>query len=129
VIDFKELDSDGEQWGLFARDFLSELGFIIDSPPDRGADLGKDLLVIENLGGLLAKYPFKWLVSCKNYAVSGRSVSEEDEKNILERIKGFHCDGFIGFYSTLPSAGLNSRLMQLKINKEIKDYKIFETDL
>lgn len=129
MIDFKELDSNGEQWELFARDFLSEIGFIIESPPDRGSDLGKDMIVIENLDGILAKYPFRWLVSCKNYAVSERSVTEDDEKSLLERTKGFNCDGFMGFYSTLPSAGLNSRLMQLKTNKELQDYKIFDSRL
>jgi len=127
MIDYKELGSDGEQWELFARDFLSEIGYIVESPPNRGADQGRDLMVIENLEGHLANYPFRWLVSCKNNAVSGKAVSEEEEKNLLERMRGFQCDGFMGFYSTIPSAGLNNRLTQLREKGELKDFQVFDS--
>ena len=43
MIDYCEIPSDGEIWELFARDLLEELGFIIESGPDRGADGGKDI--------------------------------------------------------------------------------------
>lgn len=129
MINFAEIDSDGEVWESFARDFLEELGFYIESAPDRGADGGKDLLITEQLRGQLNKYKFRWLVSCKNYATSKKSVSEKDEVNIQERIDGFNADGFIGFYSTLPSSGLNSRLTQLKENGKIKDFRFFDGKL
>ena len=51
MIDFKEIPADGEVWEMFARDFLAETGFQIETPPDRGADGGKDLLVTERLVG------------------------------------------------------------------------------
>jgi hypothetical protein len=129
MIDFKEIDSDGENWELFARDFLEELGFYIESQPDRGADGGKDLLVTEQLQGNLNKYRFRWLVSCKHYANSNKSVTEKDEVNIQERIDSFKADGFIGFYSTLPSAALNTRMNQLKENNKIKDFRFFDGKL
>jgi hypothetical protein len=130
MIDFKEIGEDGEKWELLARDFFAQLGFIIESPPDRGPDAGKDLLISESIEGKLNHYPFKWLVSCKNNIISGKSVNEkQDENNILERCKVFRADGFIGFYSTLSSSGLNTRLRQLKDNQEIKDYKIFDYKL
>ena len=125
MIDFKEI-SDGETWELFARDFLTELGFFIESSPDRGSDAGKDMLVTENLAGKLGRYRFKWLVSCKHNAVSGKAVNEDDEKNILERLESFAADGFIGFYSTVPSSALNSRLAQFRGGGKIKDYRIFD---
>ncbi|TDE68666.1 restriction endonuclease, partial [Escherichia sp. KCJ4943] len=31
MINFTEIDSDGEAWESFARDFLEELGFYIES--------------------------------------------------------------------------------------------------
>lgn len=128
MIDFKEIDKDGEKWELFARDFLDEIGFYIESSVDRGPDGKKDLIVSEHLKGHLGKYNFKWLVSCKHFANrnSSNSVSEVDEPNILERIKDFKCDGFIGFYSTVPSSGLNTRLNNLKENGSIKDYRVFD---
>lgn len=130
MLDFKEISSDGEDWELFSRDFLEEMGFFIESPPDRGADGGKDMLITEEIKGKLHRDRFRWLVSCKHYAHSGKSVNENDhEKNILERIKAFKADGFLGFYSTIPSSGLNTRLRQLRDEKEIRDYRIFDHKL
>jgi hypothetical protein len=57
MIDFTEIDDGGEQWEAFARDFLYELGFATESPPDRGADRGKDLLVVELESGLTFEPP------------------------------------------------------------------------
>ncbi|HEY6803711.1 MAG TPA: hypothetical protein VI306_09045 [Pyrinomonadaceae bacterium] len=125
MIDFKEITT-GEIWELFARDFLEEMGFFIESSPDRGADGGKDALMSEELIGLLGRYRFRWLVSCKHNAVSGTSVNETDEPNILERIESFDADGFMGFYSTVPSSALNTRLNALRKNQSIKDFRIFD---
>ncbi|MBM2813487.1 MAG: restriction endonuclease [Ignavibacteria bacterium] len=130
MVDFKEIN-DPEEWELFSRDFFHEIGFYIHSSPDRGPDGKKDIIVTENLKGNSGNYHFKWLVSCKHFAnrEKNSSVKEKDEPNILERVKGFNCDGFIGFYSTISSSGLNSRLNQLKENNQIKDYRIFDNKL
>jgi hypothetical protein len=128
MIDFTEIQN-GEVWELFARDFLTELGFYVESSPDRGSDAGKDILVSEELGGTLGSYRLRWLVSCKHNAVSGKSVNEDEERNILERMESFEADGFIGFYSTVPSSGLNSRLRQLRDGGRIKDFRIFDHKL
>jgi hypothetical protein len=125
MIDFTEVP-DGEVWEFFARDFLQEIGFFIESPPDRGADAGKDLLVTEELKGKLGSYRFRWLVSCKHLAHSEKSVGESHEPNIVERLGAFNADGFVGFYSTLPTAGLNTRLRNLKENGRVQDYKFFD---
>lgn len=129
MIDFSEIPEDGEVWELFARDFLQEHGFFIESSPDRGPDGGKDLIVSEQLKGQLGNYRFRWLVSCKHFAKSGKSVQERDELNIRERIESHNADGFIGFYSTIPSSGFNSRLRELRQYGKIKDFKIFDHQL
>jgi hypothetical protein len=131
MMDFAEIPDDGEIWELFARDFLQELDFFIETPPDRGPDAGKDMLVVEQLNGRLGNYKFRWLVSCKHNANAKKkpSVQEKHELNILERLKAFNADGFIGFYSTIPAAGLNTRLKELRDNKDIKDYKFFDHKL
>lgn len=126
MIDFKEIPSSGDTWELFARDFLLESGFYIESVPDRGPDAGKDLLVTEELTGNLNKYKFRWLVSCKHFAKRDVAVNEKNELNIIERLSTFKADGFIGFYSTLASSGLNSRLNNLRNEKKIKDFTIFD---
>ena len=77
MIDYKEIPFSNDNWELFARDFLLQLGFYVESNPDRGPDGGKDLLVSEQLKGNLGKYRFKWLVSCKHYAKSGNFEKEK----------------------------------------------------
>lgn len=116
-IDFSEIPEAhiaiGEQdtFELFARDFFAEiLKFKILSEPSRGADGGKDILVEERQMGTLSENKVVWLVSCKHKAHSGSSVRPDDETNISDRLNQFHADGFIGFYSTLASSGLNNRL-------------------
>jgi hypothetical protein len=129
MIDFKEISHRGDYWELFARDFFREMGFGIETPPDRGPDGGKDMLISENISGTTYKGNLWWLVSCKHFAKSGKSVKEIGEQNILERIKSFKADGFIGFYSTVLSGGLNTRLRQLRDEKYIKEYQIFDHKL
>ena len=135
IIDFKEIPqantANGEQdtFELFARDFVVQvLGLKIISQPNRGADGGKDFLAEETKKGPLGDTYVLWLVSCKHFAHSGKSVSETDESNILDRVHQHNAKGFIGFYSTIPSSGLGNRLDALKkdCNTEIFDYRRIE---
>lgn len=120
TLDFKEIPqangADGMQdtFELFARDFFQMLGFSIIQHPDRGADGKKDLIVEESRKGVTGTTKVKWLVSCKHYAHSGKSVSDTDEPNILERLTQHQCDGFLGFYSTIPATSLSGILEGLK---------------
>ena len=43
MIDFKEIEQDGELWELFARDFLQQIGYYVETTVDRGPDGKKDL--------------------------------------------------------------------------------------
>jgi hypothetical protein len=129
VIDFKEIPeahvASGEQdsFELFAADFLESLGFEVVTRPGRGQDLGQDLEVIEQRTGVAGQTTIRWLVSCKHKAHSGRSVKLTDEENLVERVEGKHCHGFLGFYSTLPSSSLVERLKSLSNRFE---YQIFD---
>jgi hypothetical protein len=125
MIEWKEIP-DGDTWELFARDFLVELGFVIEIGPGRGADGGRDLLISEQLRGTLHSRRFKWLVSCKHFAVSGKSVSPTEETNITDRLHHHSADGFMGFYSTMPSASLVERLKQYAENGDIEAYEFFD---
>ena len=109
ILDFKEIPeayvSSGMQdtFELFARDFLSFMGYKIITDPDRGPDGGVDLIVEEKRTGVGGETIIRWLVSCKHKAFSGKSVSSTDETNIRDRVESNNCQGFIGFYSTLAS--------------------------
>ena len=115
ILDFKEIPipTSGEnrdQFELFAREFLELKGFKEIVGPDRGPDGGRDIIVEETRTGVGGEIRVKWLVSCKHKAHSGASVTPDDERDILDRVSTHNCDGFIGFYSTLPSSGLAAKL-------------------
>ena len=132
VIDFKEIPeahvASGEQdmFELFAADFLEMLGYEILDRPSRGPDLGKDLLVCELRRGISGETSIRWLVSCKHKAHSGRAVSVDDELNIIERVEGKRCDGFLAFYSSVPSSSLATRLRELESHFTVQ---IFDSGL
>lgn len=121
ILDFKNIprangSESPDTFELFARDFFSFLGYTILENPSRGADGGKDLIIQEVRTGISGNSYIKWLVSCKHYAHSEKSISPTDEINISDRIQQHKCDGFIGFYSTLASSGLMDRLTSLQSN-------------
>jgi len=95
---------------LFARDVLDFLGFAILEGPDRGADGGRDLIVEERRTGVGGETRVRWLVSCKHKAHSGASVTPADEQDVQDRLSAHGCTAFLGFYSTVPSAGLAGKL-------------------
>src|SRR5262245_473324 len=110
ILDFKEIPAPNIATGsqdtfeLFARDFLEFIGYRVLIGPDRGSDRGRDLIVLETRGGVGGETLINWLVSCKHKAHSGRSVTLIDEQDISDRVQTHSCDGFLGFYSTLPAA-------------------------
>lgn len=125
MIDYTEI-SNGDDWELFARDFFSSLGFVIEVDPSRGADGGKDFIISEQVSGHLHTKKFTWLVSCKHNAISGKSVGVADEPDIRERLEQHGCDGFICFCSTMASTALVTRLEKLKQDAHIEDYAIYD---
>src|SRR4029077_12579754 len=124
ILDFEEIplahvfDGYSDAFELFAREVLALIGYEIVESPSRGPDGGKDLIVSESRKGVGGKTEIKWLVSCKHTAATKKAIGVSNEPSILERVKSNNCHGFMGFYSTLPSSALASRLHNL--NKEIE---------
>lgn len=116
LLEFKEIPKANEGTGLqdtfelFGRDFLEVIGFKIIQEPDRGADGRKDIIVEESRKGVGGLTIIKWLVSCKHFAHSGKSVTHNDEPDICDRVNAHKCDGFIGLYSTIPAVSLSDKL-------------------
>jgi hypothetical protein len=125
-VDFKQIPqslngSTQNSFEFFARDFFECLGFEVIIGPGRGPDEGKDLVVEEKLEGILQKnIKFRWLVSCKHFAHSGKAVSHSLEPDILGRVQTHKCNGFICFYSTLPTSGLRNNLERIGVDCPIR---------
>lgn len=137
AIDFTEIPKAHVGGGLqdtfelFARDFLSLLGYSVLEDPSRGADGGKDIVVLERRSGVGGDTYIRWLVSCKHMAHSGASVSPQVESNIRDRVEANACEGFIGFYSTLPSSGLSDSILGLtaRVQTQVFDREKIESYL
>jgi hypothetical protein len=131
ALDFKQIPEPhkgtGEQdtFELFARDVVLDcLGFKIISGPGRGADAGR-----KGPGGITR---IRLLVSYKHFAHSGRSVGSDDEPSLTDRMKQHDCSdcsGYIGFYSTLPSQALRTRIESLTSEGHIYDGREIEAKL
>lgn len=136
LLDFKEIPEAHKASGLqdkfelFARDFFEYLGYKILRGPSRGADGGCDLIVGEERTGIAGTTLVKWLVSCKHKAHSGASVLKGDEAEVRDSVESNSCQGFIGFYSTLPSSGLQEKVQAIKsIDSQFFDYSKIEQSL
>ena len=125
MIDYTEI-KDGHDWECFCRDYLVAQNLVVQIPPGRGADEGRDLLVKEQLRGTLATRSFTWLVSCKHFAVSKKSVGVSNETNIVDRMEQHGADGFIGFYSTIASSPLIARLKELRDQGKLLAFEIYD---
>jgi hypothetical protein len=69
ILDFTEIPEANRVSGaqdsfeLFARDCLHCIGYIPSDGPDRGADDGRDLIVVERRSGIGGDSFVRWLVS------------------------------------------------------------------
>ena len=137
ILDFKEISQaniggDGQdQFEQFACDFLETIGYNIVVRPHRGPDGKKDLIITETRRGINGKTTVKWMVSCKHYAFSKKTVSDTDEEDILDRVAKHKCNGFLGFYSTIPTSTLADKLYAFsdKIEQSIYDPSRIEKEL
>jgi len=93
MLDFSEISTDGTQFELLLREILFSLNYhVVWSGV--GADGGRDLLVREEIQSIFGRRSFTWLVQCKHFATSGRSVGVRDIDNVLDSCSQHSADGY-----------------------------------
>ncbi|MGP1281649.1 MAG: restriction endonuclease [Parasphingopyxis sp.] len=112
MLDFTNLPQDGIRFEQLVRDLLLRAG-LRPTWTGVGADSGRDLLAIESLSGPLHSTDVTWLVDCKHYAHSGRSVGVADVPDIVDRCRRVNATGFLMATSTQPSSELSRKLLEL----------------
>lgn len=116
IIDFTELVSDvpGEGLEQLVRHIGEKKGL---SPywSGRGSDGGKDLLFTEIREGSLSTEKITWLVSCKDKAKSGDSVSTKDlpSTGIIDKLKQHKANAFLLVTTTTASTSAKEQLDSL----------------
>lgn len=107
-LDFSQFD--GEEFEDLCEDLLKAKGFRDPQPirSGRGPDGGRDIIVTELRHSKVTddSRPFRWLVQCKNYAKSNKSVQRVDIGAILDKLIRHKCDGYLLLTSTVPSTDL-----------------------
>lgn len=109
MIDFKELPEDGNAFEQLIREML----LIYDLHPQwsgKGSDQGRDIIATEKLTGMLGNYERKWLVQCKHFAHSGKSVGREHVGDFVADCRQISAEGYLLVCSTQPSSSLMSKL-------------------
>lgn len=118
MLDFTELPADGVRFEQLIREILVRSDFEVHWT-GIGPDGGRDLVAIERAAGPLAAFERKWLVSCKHYAGSGRSVGLSDVTDISDACAAVDARGFLLACSTQPSSTLVRRLEEIEANRSI----------
>lgn len=111
-----------DDFELFCQEFFTQVKrFRIFRSVSNGPDLGIDLGVEEHTNNGI----IKWLVSCKHYSHSGGYISDEVERGIVERVDSWECDGFIPFYTGIPTSTLSQHILgaekRIKVERYYKD--------
>jgi restriction endonuclease len=118
MIDFTELPADGVKFEQLVREILVRSEFDVHWT-GVGPDGGRDLVAIETAQGQLAPFERRWLVSCKHYANSGKSVGLDDVTDISDACASVDATGYLLVCSTQPSSAVVRRLQEIQTNKRI----------
>ena len=118
--------TDLDAFEKFASEFFTHVcGCKVIESIARGQDGGRDLVVE---GELSPDVKGKFLVSCKHKAGSGDSVAtDKDEPNAGGRLTASGAQFFVGFYSTIASAGLRRHLEDTRRNQPGFDFVLFNS--
>src|SRR5688572_14503265 len=112
MINFGELPSDGIKFEQLIRELLVRSGFETHWT-GAGPDGGRDLVVVEKAEGALAPFRRKWLISCKHYVKSGRSVGIDEVRDITDACEAVGATAFLLACSTQPTAALVRRFEEI----------------
>jgi len=115
MIDFRELPDDGIAFEQLVRELLIREGFEVHWT-GVGPDQGRDLIVIEQAKGSFYDFRRKWLVQCKHFAHSGKSVGINDVPSIIDNCGAVGAEGYLLICSTQPTSSLVTKFEEITAN-------------
>lgn len=118
MIDFSELSRDGTDLELITREILNNKGLEVYWS-GKGPDNGRDLICIENTVSSIKFGKKRWVVQCKDFAVSGKSVGVNDLEDISGCVDMNNADGYLLVCTTYPSSSLVERLEKIGETKDL----------
>lgn len=118
MLDFTELSRDGTDLELMTREILENKDLEVYWS-GKGTDNGRDLICIENTVGTIKVGKKRWVVQCKDYAVSNKAVGVKDLDDISGCVDMHNAEGYLLVCTTFPSSSLVDRLEKIEETKKI----------
>ena len=118
MLDFTELNVDGQDFELLIREMLFRKGLTIYWS-GKGPDGGRDLICVERRDSCFFPDEKRWLIQCKHNAHSGKAVGISDLDEIVDSCQQHNCKGYLLVCSTYPSSAVVNRLQSITDNQTI----------
>jgi hypothetical protein len=113
LLDFTEINSD-HAFEKFAQLFLELLDHKVTRVPAVGPDGGVDIICEQH--NRYGQIGYKWLVSCKHYARSRKSIGTSVDQANEHKLREHRCNGFMFVYSTAVTEGLRASVERVAQN-------------
>lgn len=129
VIDFTEIPSlDNHAFENFCMHLLQEMGLTITVYPAVGPDGGRDIICEEY--SQFARSGLRWLVSCKHYAGSKKSIGVNEDAAIANKLTQHGCDAFMFFFSTPYTEGFRNSVENVcyQIRRQFKIFNCYDIE-
>ena len=123
IIDFTEIKDDHE-FENFAKQFLERKGLKITEAPAKDPDGGRDIICEEMT--MFNTPGFRWLVSCKHYAKSNKSIGVNEDEAKANKLVEHGCNGFMFVFSTPYTEGFKSSVQKV-CSKTNSQFQIFNS--
>lgn len=119
MLNFNELSTDGTDLERLTREIFVREGFEVHWT-GKGPDGGRDLIVVERADGPLGSFERTWLVQCKHFAQSGKSVGKDEANSIIVDCARVKADGYLLVCTTALTSGLITAFKELMENQGLK---------
>ncbi|MFA0047893.1 restriction endonuclease [Vibrio sp. 10N.261.51.F11] len=121
VIDFTEIRDD-HAFENFCMHLMEIMGLKIAVRPAKGPDGGRDIISEEP--NRFTAMGYRYLVSCKHYAGSRRSVGNSHDEANANKLVEHGCNGFMFFFSTAYTENFKTSVEKV-CNQKRCSYRIF----
>jgi len=112
MINWENIDS--ENFEFLIEDILKCKGFNIPQRPARGPDQGKDIIAErQTTDNMMIVTNEKYIVECKHFYTSGKSVRESDLGNFLLKIMQHKANRYLIATSSVLSETVKNQLTAL----------------
>ncbi|MGE7023347.1 restriction endonuclease [Solibacillus cecembensis] len=118
-MNFNELSIDGTDLERLTREIFVREGFEVHWT-GKGTDGGRDLIVVERTEGPLSSFERTWLVQCKHFAQSGKSVGKNEANSIIMDCERVKADGYLLVCTTALTSGLVTAYKELEESRVLK---------